>query len=91
MTANFNGALGDGIDVRLNYLGRTGGEKTPAGLTVTLTQPTGGTKNPDITTGLANLASHPFDFIVMPFTDPAHSTPWRIFSTTTPAGGHGRR
>ena len=71
ITANFNGAAGNYIDLRLNYLGRTGGEKTPAGLTVTLQQLAGGTKNPDITTGLANLASHPFDFIVMPFTDPA--------------------
>ena len=69
ITANFNGILGNQIDVRLNYLGRSGGEKTPAGLTVTIVQPTGGAGTPDITVGLANLASQPFDFIVMPWTD----------------------
>jgi phage tail sheath gpL-like len=71
ITANFNGELGNQIDIRLNYLGRSGGEKTPAGLTVTITPPINGSGAPDITTGLANLASHPFDFIVMPWTDTA--------------------
>src|SRR5215472_549131 len=28
ITANFNGMLGNQIDIRLNYLGRSGGEKT---------------------------------------------------------------
>jgi phage tail sheath gpL-like len=69
ITANFNGILGNQIDIRLNYLGRSGGQKTPAGLTVTITPMAGGTAAPDITTGLANLASQPFDFIVMPWTD----------------------
>jgi phage tail sheath gpL-like len=69
ITANFLGDLGNQIDLRLNYYGRSAGEKTPAGMQITLTQPTGGTTSPDITTGLANLADRPFDFIVMPFTD----------------------
>jgi phage tail sheath gpL-like len=69
ITANFLGTLGNQIDIRLNYLGRTGGQKTPAGMTATITRMTGGTTYPDLTTGLANLADRPFDFIVMPFSN----------------------
>jgi phage tail sheath gpL-like len=72
LTANFKGALGNEIDIRLNYLGTSGGEWTPAGLTIDIDQPTGGTTDPDISTALANLADQTFDFIIMPFTDTAN-------------------
>jgi phage tail sheath gpL-like len=72
LLANFKGGLGDQIDIRLNYLGSAGGEWTPTGLTIDLDQPTGGTTDPDISTALANLSDQTYDFIIMPYTDPAN-------------------
>jgi phage tail sheath gpL-like len=37
LTAKNAGLLGNGIDLRMNYLGVQGGEVTPAGLTLTIT------------------------------------------------------
>lgn len=71
LTANNAGETGNDIDIRVNYLGAAGGEYTPAGVTVTITAMTGGTGNPDITAGLANLSDQTFDFIVMPYSDAA--------------------
>lgn len=73
LTADNKGPAGLEIDLRMNYLGSLGGEATPAGLTVTITQMAGGTQNPTtaLSTTLANLGAHPFDFIVCPYTDTA--------------------
>lgn len=69
ITAKNKGVAGNDIDIRANYRGVPGGEVTPAGLAFTITAMTGGATNPSLTTGLANLQSMPFDFIVCPYTD----------------------
>ncbi|HBD37509.1 MAG TPA: phage tail protein, partial [Cupriavidus sp.] len=69
ITAKNKGLAGNDIDIRVNYRGIPGGEVTPVGLAFTITAMTGGATNPSLTTGLANLQSMPFDFIVCPYTD----------------------
>ncbi len=71
LTAKNKGAHGNGIDIRLNYLGLTGGESTPSGFEMTVTAMTGGNGSPDLLNGLANLKDRSFDFIVNPYTDTA--------------------
>ncbi len=68
-TALHKGALGNDIDIRVNYLGSAGGEALPAGVGVSITAMASGATNPSLTTPLANLSDEPFDFIVMPYTD----------------------
>ncbi len=69
ITAKNKGLAGNDIDIRVNYRGVPGGEVTPTGLTFTITAMASGATNPSLTTGLANLQSMPFDFIVCPYTD----------------------
>lgn len=69
LTAKNSGAHGNGIDLRMNYQGRAGGELTPEGLTFTLTPMAGGAGAPDMNAALANLQDRTFDFIVNPYTD----------------------
>lgn len=69
LTALNKGIAGNDIDVRLNYLGQRGGESTPAGLVLAIVAMAGGAVNPSLATGLANLSSKSFDFIVCPYTD----------------------
>lgn len=69
LTAKNVGLAANDIDLRLNYYGPSGGEYTPAGVKVTITAFAGGTANPDITPGLANLSDQTYDFIVTPYTD----------------------
>ncbi|MFS2103565.1 phage tail sheath subtilisin-like domain-containing protein [Ralstonia sp. Ralssp135] len=69
ITAKNKGLAGNDIDIRANYRGVAGGESTPAGLAFTITAMASGATNPSLTTGLANLQSMPFDFIVCPYTD----------------------
>jgi phage tail sheath gpL-like len=71
LTAKNKGTGGNEIDLRLNYLGSASGQATPAGLTVALTQMTGGATNPTLSAALANLGDEPFDFVVCPYTDTA--------------------
>ena len=63
------GLLGNDIQLLANYLGAAGGENPVPGVTLAFTPMAGGTTNPLLTNGLANLSSTPFDFICMPFTD----------------------
>lgn len=72
LTANNKGEAGNDIDIRVNYLGQGGGEYTPAGVTVVVGAMTGGTANPIIAAGLANLSDQTFDFIITPYTDTAN-------------------
>jgi phage tail sheath gpL-like len=72
LTAKNKGQAGNGIDLRMNYLGTAGGEATPLGVTVAITPMTGGTANPDIGLGLANLSDQTYDFIIEPYTDTAN-------------------
>lgn len=69
VTAKNKGALGNDIDMRLNYLGTAGGEATPAGLSLTITAMSGGTGTPALDDALANLGDKAFDFIINPYTD----------------------
>lgn len=69
LNAVHKGLLGNDIDIRPNYYGALGGEYTPAGITLNITAMSGGTANPDITDGLANLSDQTYDFIVSPYTD----------------------
>ena len=69
LTAKHKGEFGNQIDIRLNYLGSLGGEKTPAGITVTMAAAVVGATNPDISDALANLSDEEFDYIGLAFTD----------------------
>ncbi|EBU8551964.1 phage tail protein [Salmonella enterica subsp. enterica serovar Telelkebir] len=66
LTAPWGGALGNDMDVRLNYYT---GEQTPAGLTVTCSAFSGGTGTPDISAVVAAMGDEWFTDIVFPFND----------------------
>jgi phage tail sheath gpL-like len=72
LTAKNKGLSANDIDIRVNYLGLSGGEYTPPGLTLTIVPMAGGTANPDITPALANLSDQTYDYIVTPYTDTAN-------------------
>ncbi len=69
VTALHAGAAGNDLDLRMNYYGLLGGEKTPAGLAVAVTAMSGGTGQPDLTTAIANMGDEPYDYIIQPYTD----------------------
>lgn len=69
LTAKNLGLVGNGIDIRLNYLGLPGDERTPAGLELAITAMHDGAGAPDLTGALANLQDRTFDFIVNPYDD----------------------
>lgn len=63
------GALGNTIDIRLNYLGAGGGEYLPPGVYINIIKMTGGRGSPDLSAALASLHDTNFDFIVFPYDD----------------------
>lgn len=69
LTATFKGLLGNDIRLGLNLRGSAGGERTPGGLTLAVTQPTGGTGVPDVEELLAKVGDAEFEFVFHPFTD----------------------
>ena len=69
-TAVNKGPVGNDIDLRVNYMGAIGGEVTPPGLTFTVVAMSGGVTAPSMSTGLTNLGTQTFDFIVCPYSDP---------------------
>lgn len=74
LTARNKGTLGNQTTILLSFGGTANGEGQPgttnvAGITATITQPTGGTTDPALTTLLANLPTISFDFIACPFND----------------------
>ena len=69
VTAKNSGVCGNDISIGLNLGGEANNEITPDGLTVVITQPTGGAGNVDITTALANLGDEAYDFIITSATD----------------------
>lgn len=72
LTAKNAGTCGNDLDVRVNYLGTSGGETMPAGLSVvTVPNLSVGSINPSLTIALANLQDTSFDFIVCSLTDAA--------------------
>ena len=68
ITCRWKGETGNDIDLRMNYYG----EKTPKGITVTITPMSGGTANPDIATAIAAMGDEWYNWIVMPFSDTAN-------------------
>lgn len=71
--------MGNGIDIRLNYLGTQGSEVTPAGLALTITAMSGGAGAPDFVDALGNLQDKTFDFIVNPYDDTASLDAMKAF------------
>lgn len=69
LVANNAGLSGNDIDIRFNYLGNAGGQSLPAGVAATIVAMASGAGTPVLTTGIANLGSKPFDFIICPYTD----------------------
>jgi phage tail sheath gpL-like len=64
------GAIANDINLRLNYQGASGGEQTPAGLTMGFAAFSGGVQNPTaLAAALANLSSQPYDYICCPYND----------------------
>lgn len=72
LTARHKGALGNGIDVRVNYLGAAGGEALPAGVTVAIAAGVNGTTDPDVSAAFAALGDDEYDWIACPYTDTAN-------------------
>jgi phage tail sheath gpL-like len=66
VTALSKGTLGNAIDLRLNY---QVGESLPTGITCTVTQPTGGTLVPALTTAIAAIGAQWFNTLVCAFSD----------------------
>ncbi|MGL4859523.1 MAG: phage tail sheath subtilisin-like domain-containing protein [Enterobacteriaceae bacterium] len=69
--ARNTGLLGNGIDIRVNLLGTSGGEITPEGLNIKITPMKGGAGAVDLADVLGNLGDRAFDFIITPYTDRA--------------------
>lgn len=64
--ARNKGPQGNDCDIRLNY---QDGEETPAGLTVTITEPTSGATAPLLTSLIAAMGDTQFHVIAHPYTD----------------------
>lgn len=69
ITCRWKGVSGNYIDIRLNYYQ---GERTPSGMTITITDMTGGTSNPDIDDILAAIGDEQYHTIIFPWTDSAN-------------------
>lgn len=67
LAAKNDGTEGNSIDIRVNYLGRAGGEVTPAGLGVTITAMSSGATNPSLSGLETALGDEEFEFIVIPW------------------------
>ncbi|MDB6374466.1 phage tail sheath subtilisin-like domain-containing protein [Photorhabdus bodei] len=83
LTAKNKGAAGNSIDLRLNYRGQAGGEFTPAGMELKITQMAGGAGAPDLKNALGNLKDRSFDFIANPYTDTASLDDVKAFLSDT--------
>lgn len=68
VTAKHKGLIGNDIVLGLNVGGEANGEQTPSGISVTITQPTGGAGTVDLETALANLGDEAYDFVVSGWT-----------------------
>jgi len=70
LTSKHKLAAANAISLMLNYLGSTGGEVTPAGVTVSITGFTGGTGVAVLSGMAAALGVTDFDFIISGYNDP---------------------
>lgn len=69
LTAKNKGLSGNDIPLCFNYYGTIGGEETPDGLNIVITQMHGGTGTPDLTPVIAAMGDKLIDFIAFPFND----------------------
>jgi phage tail sheath gpL-like len=69
ITARNKGEAGNGIDIRLNYYT---GEETAPGITVVVTEMSGGVANPDISDAMAAIGDAWLQTWAMPYTDTAN-------------------
>lgn len=69
LTAKNKGLSGNDIPLCFNYYGTIGGEETPEGLNIVITQMNGGTGTPDLTPVIAAMGDKLLDFIAFPFND----------------------
>lgn len=67
LTSRHKGALGNDIDVRINYLPLE--EKTPTGITIAIAAMSGGAGDPSIATGLAAIGETQYTTVISPFSD----------------------
>lgn len=68
LTADIKGLVGNDIDMRVNYFED---QRTPNGLTLTITPMSGGSGAPNLTPLITAMQGQRFTEIVMPFTDSA--------------------
>lgn len=78
LTCKWKGESGNDIALQMNRLGKTNGEATPAGLTVSITAMATGAGTPDQVDALAALGDEPFEFICMPWTDTTSLDAWKL-------------
>jgi phage tail sheath gpL-like len=77
LTCKWAGDSANDISIGLNRLGKSNGEMTPAGLTVVVTQMTGGVGTPDQVDAVAALGDEPFEFLCMPWSDTTSLNIWK--------------
>lgn len=83
LTHRHKGEVGNDYPVKLNWLGVNGGEETPAGISVAITQLSGGATNPDISTALTALGSEEYEYHLFPWTDTANLDAYRDWMDDT--------
>lgn len=71
LTCKWMGATGNDIRLEMNRAGLAGGERTPAGLTVTVGAMAAGVGSPDMDDVLASVGDEEFEFICHGWTDTA--------------------
>ena len=79
LTAVHKGLALNDIDIRFAYVGVQNGEAMPPGVTAVVTPFSGGATNPSLAALLANLGTQLYDFIALPYTDPASLNALELF------------
>ena len=77
LTCKWTGESGNDISIAMNRLGKSNGESTPAGLTVTVTAMASGVGAPDAVDAIAALGDEPFEFLCQPWSDTTTLNVWR--------------
>lgn len=84
VTALNKGLCGNDIVLGVDLLGTAGGQSRPTGVSVTLTQMSGGTQNPTtLATALATLGDRVYDLFIHPYTDTASLTAFKTLFNNT--------
>jgi phage tail sheath gpL-like len=95
-TARNAGLEGNTIDLRVNWLGAAGGERLPAGVTIT-ELPSGtthvqlatGAVNPTLTTAITAMGDESYSYVVQPWTDATSLDAWQTEFADSTAGRWG--